>query len=485
VLGNPPYVAMGRFKELKGYLKKRYEVVSDRADLSAYFFERGVKLLKLGGRIGYVSSATFFKTGSGAPLRAFLAENIEIENILDFGDIQIFDGVATLPMILTGTRKTASVGHVLKFWPIESLPLADFQGVFEREASDYPQDALDVRGWELEVEKLRKLREKMRLSDLTLRQAFGRVSRGIVTGLNEAFVISGEVKERLCREDHRSIELIQPFLGGKDLIRWSQMPRDLWMIYIPQGVVDIERYPAIRDWLLPFKEKLDSRATIQEWFEIQQPQEAYINAFKKDKICYPEFSRGAEFSIVKGSVYPNNKVFFFHFVDYFLLAILNSTAIWFLLYKMCAFVIGGSREIRAQYIETLPIPPTTDAQKAELAALAEAAQTAAEQRYALQQDITRRIPDLAPGGAAKLTTRLKEWWNLPDFAAFQAEIKKAFKGDIPLKDRNDWDDWITKNRTKIHALTAEIARIEAEINTQVYALFDLTPDEIALLEASI
>lgn len=142
-------------------------------------------------------------------------------------------------------------------------------------------------------------------------------------------------------------------------------------------------------------------------------------------------------------------------------------------------------ELRVQYVETVPIPPATDAQKAELGALAEAAQAAAEKRYALQQDITRRIPDLAASGSAKLTTRLKEWWNLPDFAAFQAEVKKAFKADIPLRERSDWDCWITDNRAQIHALTAEVARIEAEINARVYALFDLTADEIALLEANI
>lgn len=52
VLGNPPYVAMGLIKDLKPWLAKRFEVTSDRADLYAYFFERGIKLLKPGGRLG-------------------------------------------------------------------------------------------------------------------------------------------------------------------------------------------------------------------------------------------------------------------------------------------------------------------------------------------------------------------------------------------------------------------------------------------------
>ena len=156
---------------------------------------------------------------------------------------------------------------------------------------------------------------------------------------------------------------------------------------------------------------------------------------------------------------------------------------------------GGEWRLRlfTQYVEAIPIPPATDAQKAELGALAEAAQAAAEKRYSLQQDITRRIPDLSvstsldPNGRekAKLTNKLKEWWNLPDFIAFQAEVKKAFKADIPLKQRSEWESWIGELRPQIHALTAEIARIEDEINRKVYALFDLTDEEITLLEANI
>jgi hypothetical protein len=76
-------------------------------------------------------------------------------------------------------------------------------------------------------------------------------------------------------------------------------------------------------------------------------------------------------------------------------------------------------------------------------------------------------------------------WTLPDFAAFRAEVKKVFKADIPLSERSDWEDWITRDRTEIARLTAEIAQAEAEIDAIVYDLFDLTPDEITLLESAV
>ncbi|HVP99648.1 MAG TPA: Eco57I restriction-modification methylase domain-containing protein, partial [Roseiarcus sp.] len=75
-------------------------MAADRADLYAYFYERGVSLLKEGGRLGFISSSTFFRTGAGEPLRRFLSETTAVETIVDFGDAQIFEGVTTYPAIV-------------------------------------------------------------------------------------------------------------------------------------------------------------------------------------------------------------------------------------------------------------------------------------------------------------------------------------------------------------------------------------------------
>jgi Eco57I restriction-modification methylase len=212
VLGNPPYVAMGRFKELKSYLQKRYAVVADRADLSAYFFERGIKSLKPGGRIGYVSTATFFKTGSGKPLRAFLSESLTIENLVDFGDVQIFEGVATLPMILTGRGGQPSVDNEFRYWQVTEAPKENFEATFDDMSERFPQSALGHGNWELESPAHRNLREKIRANKPTLKTVYGSPLYGIKTGANDAFVVDTATKERLCREDPRSIELLKPFL---------------------------------------------------------------------------------------------------------------------------------------------------------------------------------------------------------------------------------------------------------------------------------
>ena len=83
-----------------------------------------------------------------------------------------------------------------------------------------------------------------------------------------------------------------------------------------------------------------------------------------------------------------------------------------------------------------------------------------------------------------LNTKLTNWWTL-DFAEFRAEIKKCFKADIPLAARNEWEQWLAAERKKIEEYSATLNNGETELNRQVYALFDLTPDEIRLIEAEI
>lgn len=486
VLGNPPYVRMEHLKALKPYLEKRYEVVSDRADLYCYFFERGLRLLKPGGRLGFISSNTFFKTGSGKPLRDYLLRNATIEGVVDFGDLQIFEGVTTYPAILTMKRGAAPKGHDLRFWKVDALPENNFQATWEKAAGPYPQAALGAGSWELENPALRALRDKIRKGKKTLKDVYGSPLYGIKTGLNAAFVIDSATKERLCTQDPRSAELLKPFLEGKDLKRWRAEPRGLWLIYIPKNRIEIDDYPAIRDWLLPFKDKLEARATKQEWFELQQAQEAYAPHFAAPKISYPHFNDTRNFSFEPLGAFSNDKSYLIPSDDKALLGLLNSRVLWFMLSSMSPPVRGGFHELRVQYVEKLPIPAWNDTARAKLAAASEQASKAAQEHLTLQTALTRRIPDLCPPGRdPKLTTRLQEWWTLPDFAAFRAEVKKVFKADIPLAERSAWEDWITRDRAEIARLSAEIAKAEAQIDSIVYGLFDLTPDEITLLESVV
>ncbi len=181
VVGNPPYVRMELIKPVKPYLEKHYVVADDRTDLYAYFFERGIGVLKPGGRLGYISSSTFFRTGSGENLRKFLGDNVAIEGVIDFGDLQLFEGVTTYPAIVTLRKGKAADDGTLLFLKIgEELP-KDLDAEFTAKATAMPRARLGAGSWQFEDDTLARLREKIVKGKKTLGQG-NRVKKFVTTG---------------------------------------------------------------------------------------------------------------------------------------------------------------------------------------------------------------------------------------------------------------------------------------------------------------
>jgi N-6 DNA Methylase/TaqI-like C-terminal specificity domain len=397
VLGNPPYVRMEHLKALKPYLERRYEVVSDRADLYCYFFERGLRLLKPGGRLGFVSSNTFFKTGSGKPLREYLRREATIEGVVDFGDLQIFEGVTTYPAILTMKRGAAPEGHDLRFWNVDTLPETNFLATWEKAAGPYPQAALGTGSWELENPSLRALRDKLIKGRTTLKEVLGPPLMGVKTGLKPAFVIDTPTKERMCASDPQSSELIKPLIEGKDLQRWGADQRGHWLIYVPKNRIEIDDYPAIRDWLLPFKDRLEARAAKQEWFELQQAQEAYVPRFEGPKIMWSDVASEARCHLDTSGAYGENTCYFLPCDKPSVVGFLNSKLAWFVVKALTPKAQGGYARFQTQFVEQLPLLDAV-AKNADLEVKAQLCHDLAEQRQTLQHALVRRIPDLCPPG---------------------------------------------------------------------------------------
>ena len=188
------------------------------------------------------------------------------------------------------------------------------------------------------------------------------------------------------------------------------------------------------------------------------------------------------FALETTGAFSNDKSYFIPDARSELLAYLNSKLAWSFLTSVSPAVRDNWHEMRVQYVEVLPIPDMVRDEG--LAALGQTCTDAARKRHALIAAVRHRILDLAPPERRKLNGRLENWHEL-DFAAFQAEVKKAFRADIPLKRRGEWEAFLADNSRDVRALTAEIETAEHEIDQIVYGLFDLTSEEIALLEASI
>ena len=445
---------------------------------------RGVSLLKQGGRLGFISSSTFFRTGSGQNLRKFLTDNVAIEAVIDFGDIQIFEDVTTYPAILTLRTGKADDGGLLRFLKIVTELPKDLDAAFAANATTMPRARLGAGPWQFEDDSLARLRDKIVDGKKTLEEVYGAPLYGIKTGLNEAFIVDRETRDRLVKQDKTSTRLLKPFLRGENIKRWRVEPEGLFLINVPKGKINIDDYPAIRDWLRPFKNELEKRATKQEWFELQQAQLAYQTQFEKPKVIWPQFMDRPEFCLEIDGFFPINKAYLFPTDDYALVALLNSKILWFCFQSLSVPKRGGYREATAQHVGPLPFPEFPKKQQQRLAALAQDCSKSAAIRFRTQSGVRHRILDLAPPARKKLSRKLEEWWTL-DFADFRDEVKRAFRADIPVKERDEWENYLAKSAAEVRALDATIEKAEREIDAIVYCLFDLTAEEVALLEASI
>lgn len=484
VIGNPPYVRMEHLKDVKPYLAKTYVVADDRTDLYAYFFEKGVRLLKSGGRLGYISSSTFFKTGSGENLRTFLGDGLEIEAVVDFGDVQLFEGVTTYPAILTLRKGASGSDGALSFLKVRDRAPQDLGRAFSRDGRPMPRARLGKGSWQFEGEDLAALRARIVAGKKTLGEVYGPPLYGIKTGLNAAFVVNRETRDRLVAADPKSAELLKPFLRGENIKRWRIESEDLFLINTPRGKIDIDAYPAVRNWLTPFRQALEARATKQNWWELQQAQVAYQPLFSKRRVVWPDISPEARISWDDSGSYLDCTAFFVATDDHWLIAYLNSKVAWFFWRTLTPEVRGGFARLKAQFVTQTPIPAPSPEHINSLAAMARAASDAAAKRQLTLSSVRRRILDLAPPSQRKLNGRLEAWHEL-DFAAFRAEVTKFYKADIPLRDRSDWESYLAENANDVHRYDSLIVAAEKEIDRIVYGLFDLSPQDIALLEASL
>ncbi|HEY76316.1 MAG TPA: type II restriction endonuclease [Thermoflexia bacterium] len=345
VLANPPYVRMEHIKEQKAEFRRAYPQVYDgRADLYVYFYARGLDLLRPGGVLAYISSNKFMRARYGAGLRRFLTEETTLEEVIDFGDLPVFDATAYPCLVVTRKRKPPKdcTPRALTVDDLEMLERLEEE--VPRRAWPLPQVALRPDGWTLERPEVLRLVEKLRAAGQPLEEVIKeRFYRGIVTGLNEAFVIDEATRQRLVAEDPHSAEIIKPWLRGRDVKRWRVNWAGLYVIFTYHGV-DIERYPAIRAYLEPFRERLERRATSAHhaWYELQQPQMGIYPEFEKPKIVYPEFAPAPTFSYdTGGKYYVANKLYVIPTDALWLLGVLNSRVVAFLLPHICSLIRGN------------------------------------------------------------------------------------------------------------------------------------------------
>jgi hypothetical protein len=364
VIGNPPYVRQELLKEQKEYFKDHYQVYKGTADLCAYFIEKGVSLLRSGGFFSYIVANKWMRANYGKPLRQWLKTK-RIEEIVDFGDLSVFKNATTYPCIMRICNgEPCSTFGVTQ---VESLEFSDLGTYVEEHQYAVNQGGLDDGGWSLVDEETQAVLDKLRKTGVPLgKYVDGKIYRGVLTGLNEAFVIDSSTRDKLIAEDPKSAELIKPFLAGRDIKRYQLLQTDKHLIFTRRGV-NITEYPAIESYLKQFKEKLmpkpkdwsgekwkGRKPGSYKWYEIQDSIDYYLE-FEKPKIIYPNICKRPEFAFDESKKYTNQKCFIVPLTDKYLLGILNSSVDFFLFRTILPKLRGDFYEPSYVFLKDFPI----------------------------------------------------------------------------------------------------------------------------------
>ena len=490
VIGNPPYVHLESILDTSNQLQKAgYRTYDKRGDLYCVFVEKGFQLSKPNGVVSYIMPNKWLQAGYGKELRAYFLSK-RLERLIDFGDIQIFEGATTYPCIFIGRNSEPA-----KQMCVSVLKAADAQDFNQNvknteEVFDLSQFTSDT--WVISSQKEKALLGHLSSVHQTLRDFIGgEAYRGVLTGLSEAFLIDTNTYQGIVAKDERAKERIFPFLQGRNITPYGKPEAVSYLILFEKGWTQQEQtfdnetdawnylkdeYPSIAEWLEPFAEKGKKRTDKGDfWWELRACD--YYNQFAKPKIMYQAFQVKPCFIYDTEGFYSNNSMWFIPTECRALLTIFNSRMGWWLITKFCSQIQNGYQLIW-KYFGKIPIPNISEDDA--LFSLADTMLTLNKQLHEKRSRFLRRLSENFEG--VKITTALQTFDQL-EFKAFVAELKKQ-KINLSLAQQDEWEDYFNQYRSDCQQLSEQIAQTDCEIDQRVYQLYGLTDDEIKIVEGT-
>jgi TaqI-like C-terminal specificity domain/Eco57I restriction-modification methylase len=456
----------------------------------------GINLLKSGGRLCFIVTNKWMKAGYGEALRRFFGESAWVESVINFGHAkQIFEDADVFPSILVARKPTAgpppATARVCDI-PRDTLRIDDLSNQIEAEGFELPREKLTADAWTLEPPGVMALMEKIRRVGRPLKE-YAKVKPlyGIKTGLNEVFLIDTKTKEQLIASDKKSVELIKPYLRGQDIDRWSPEWAGLWMIFSRKGT-RIDEYQAIKNYLLPFRQRLEPRPKDYAghswpgrkpgsylWYELQDPVD-YWQAFERGKICIQRIAFHSRMALDTEGYYLNDSAIILPTIDPWLLAVLNSPAIWYLAFQTFPHKKDEALAMDIPYVQELPIPVPDDKARGEVSLAVDTLHCSVR----TSQQGTRAILDwlLVEFAVEKPSQKLQDLAAL-DANALVDEVKKARgkKKPLTVAGLKALKEEHVRSIVPLQTLAAEAQGLERQVADLVHAAYGLTPAEVALM----
>ncbi len=260
VIGNPPYIQLqkegGRLGNL--YQDKGFDTFVRTGDIYCLFYEKANQLLKNNGYVCFITSNKWMRAGYGKKLRDYFVTLTQPIQLLDMGP-DVFDATVDTNILLfqnTGVDdpidfRAVSIGADFdKQTGNIARYLINNGSTMEIPAKDEP--------WAIFSSAELALKRKIEDVGKPLTDWDINIYRGIITGCNEAFIIDEAKREQLIKRDPKSAEIIKPLLRGRDIERYHAQSVKSYLLATNYDLNIPKRYPAIYAHLETIGEQIES-----------------------------------------------------------------------------------------------------------------------------------------------------------------------------------------------------------------------------------
>ncbi len=274
--------------------------------------------------MSYITSNKYTRAGYGEALREFLLKNVKFLEYTDLNGIKVFDS-ATVDTSILCFEKSKSKDNKFKYLALsnEILKTCAYDIGLYKDFAEFSQNSLSKESFTFSDENTSALKAKIERIGTPLKEWYGlNINYGIKTGLNEAFIITTEKRNEIlanCKDEaekERTAKLIRKMLRGRDIKRYSYEWAGLWVIgTFPSLKLDIEQYPALKQYLSQFLPRIEQsgekgcRKKTSNKWFETQDNIAYYEEFEKEKIVWNPVSGEYLFSYIKEHIFFNNSLF--------------------------------------------------------------------------------------------------------------------------------------------------------------------------------
>lgn len=368
VVGNPPYVRLEDLpKQVLAEYRRRFETLTDRADVYIAFFEQGLHLLTEGGTLAFICANRFAKNQYGAELRKLIATKFRVRHYINLEHTQPFlTDVSAYPAIVTidrqlGARTLAGTLNDVEQKTLDNLRAQALGGARRGPLNTFTTWYRDGAPWSTtsakEAATLSRLTQRFSLLEDSGRNT--RIGIGVATGADGVFIL--KEKDPSIEAD-RLIPLAVPRDVSPFGIQWSGH-----FLVNPFGaandgnLVDLKLYPGLAEHFERNRTALQSRHVAKSrptsWFRTID--RIWPSLTGTPKLLLPDIQLGGNVGLDSGNYYPNHNLYFVTSESWDLQALQALVRSSQVLLQIRAFSVqmrGGSVRYQAQTLRRVRVP---------------------------------------------------------------------------------------------------------------------------------